>query len=100
MTTAARLDVLKGCQNSSDGRAVCMMCVALNGYHKNECKYGWSTTNDSIFLHDEIYPVLYVDTQKENIFVKFKAMAMRILSKFSNGGYEITLKTVFALSVH
>ena len=47
---------MKHCQNSSD---VCLMCVALNGYHNEESKYTWKrdVANSWIFLDDEIRPI-------------------------------------------
>ena len=57
----ATFEVMKHCQNSSDGRAVCMMCVALNGYHNEESTYTWrrNVSNCWILLHDEIHPIIY-----------------------------------------
>ena len=91
MATGASFEILKSCQNSSDGRAVCMMCVALNGYHNSECKYTWSTTS-SILLQDEIYPVLYTDTEgkytcKVQSYGQEVVGTFLVLSKSTNNGY-------------
>ena len=34
-------EIMMQCQNSSVGRAVCMMCVALHGFHNKDSKYTW-----------------------------------------------------------
>ena len=57
----ANFEIMKHCQNSSDGKAVCLMCVALNGYHNEESKYTWKrdVANSWIILDDEIHPIIY-----------------------------------------
>ena len=56
----AWFEVMKECQNSSDGRAVCMMCVALNGYHNEETVYTWRRNVGSwLVLDDETHPLLF-----------------------------------------
>ena len=50
---------LSSYQISSDGRAVGLMCVALNGFHSDECKYSWSIGVGGIPIPNESYPVPY-----------------------------------------
>ena len=68
---------------------MCMMCVALNGYHNSDCKYIWSTTNDGIVIKDEVYPILYTDkegkyTCKVHINGKEDISTFHVTSKLSN----------------
>ena len=55
----AKFGMLSSYQISSDGRAVGLMCVALNGFHSDECKYSWSIGVGGIPIPNESYPVLY-----------------------------------------
>ena len=89
-------EIMKSCQSSADGRAACLMCVALHGYHNSSCSYLWKMSSQTLSslsdLPEEIHPCSTV-AKKALTHALYKLAATTLRE------YSMSLVSIFYLSM-